>query len=233
MAKLRVEMQQAQKLQENYLKKLNDELKKLPQGCLYYSIRGAHRYYYHSTSWDGERQKEYLSVKVPAQISSRLAATYENIKDAAGPQQDPKNLQSQQYLDRQNAPYPRADMYEENLKHEAIGGLMVRSKSEALIAFALDLAHIPFHYEEILELESKKIAPDFTILHPVTEERVYWEHFGMMDDVAYATETYKKLIAYGQNGILPGKNLIFTMETNAEPLGIREIQGMITHYLLN
>jgi hypothetical protein len=124
-------------------------------------------------------------------------------------------------------------MHEESLKHEAIGGLMVRSKSEALIAFALDLAHVPFHYEELLELDNKKIAPDFTILHPSTGERIYWEHFGMMDDAAYATETLKKFIAYGQNGITPGKNLIFTMETNADPLSIREVQGMITHYLLN
>lgn len=180
----------------------------------------------------------------PAQISSRLAATYENIKAAAKPQRnqhdrehdqpDKPNDSSQQPSDWQHAPYPRAEMHEESLKHEAIGGLMVRSKSEALIAFALDLAHIPFHYEEILEFDNnKKIAPDFTILHPATGERVYWEHFGMMDDTTYATETFKKLIIYGQNGILPGKNLIYTVETIAEPLSIQEIQGMIAHYLLN
>jgi hypothetical protein len=178
----------------------------------------------------------------PSQISSRLAATYENIKDAARPQQDQLTQQDQQskknHQDRlasdwQHAPYPRAEMYEEGLKHEAIGGLWVRSKSEALLAFALDLAHIPFHYEEILELDDKKIAPDFTILHPVTGEKVYWEHFGKMDDSVYATETFKKLVLYGQNGILPGKNLIYTMETIAEPLSIREIQGMIMHYLLS
>jgi hypothetical protein len=178
----------------------------------------------------------------PAQISSRLAATYENIKDTAKPQlglqmhqdqQSQPDDQDQLAADWQYAPYPRAEMYEEGLKHEAIGGLWVRSKSEALIAFALNLAHVPFHYEETLEIDSKKIAPDFTILHPVTGERVYWEHFGMMDDLAYATETFKKLVLYGQNGILPGKNLIYTMETNAEPLSIREIQRMITHYLLN
>lgn len=162
----------------------------------------------------------------PSEISSRLAATYKNISDAAISQQ------AENDLDWQHAPYLRAEMYEENLKHEAIGGLMVRSKSEALIAFALELAHVPFHYEEILEIDNKKIAPDFTILHPVTGERIYWEHFGMMDDPTYASESFKKLILYGQNGITPGKNLIYTMETNAEPLSIREIQGMITHFLL-
>jgi hypothetical protein len=300
MATLLIEMQQALKIQERYSRKVCDEMTTLPEGSLYCSIQGPHKYYYHSTFRDGKRQKEYLSIKQgkqaqlisdlkrkrfllgckkilegnvvalracllkyeefdPAQISSRLAATYDNIKalertkqvsqvkqDQQGSQgkhdlqdeQDQQNLQSQNNQqerhasDWQLAQYPHVEMYEESLKHEAIGGLMVRSKSEALIAFALDLAHVPFHYEEILELDNKKIAPDFTILHPVTGERIYWEHFGMMDDAAYATETFKKMILYGQNGILPGKNFIYTMETNSEPLSIREIQGMITHYLL-
>jgi hypothetical protein len=168
----------------------------------------------------------------PSEISSRLAATYENIKDMATNQQDLQVTKDQQALDWQHAPYPRAEMYEENLKHEAIGGLWVRSKSEALIAFALDLAHVPFHYEETLEIEGKKIAPDFTILNPVTGERVYWEHFGMMDDSAYATESFRKLIIYGRNGIIPGKNLIYTIETNAEPLSILVIQRMIRQFFL-
>jgi hypothetical protein len=98
----------------------------------------------------------------PSQNSSRLAATYENIKETA---RELAILEERRHarigkatekeLARRMAACTissRAEMYEENLKHEAIGGLMVRSKSEALIAFALDLAHIPFHYEEILEI---------------------------------------------------------------------------------
>jgi len=157
----------------------------------------------------------------PAQISGQLAASYKGISEASKPLSD---------LDWQHVPYPRAKMYAENLKHEAIGGLWVRSKSEALIAFALDLAHIQFHYEEVLELGTKKIAPDFTILHPATGEKIYWEHFGMMDDMDYATETFRKLVIYGKNNILPGKNLIFTMETIAEPFSILEVQRIIQHY---
>jgi hypothetical protein len=157
----------------------------------------------------------------PTLISGRLAASYQNIPEPQSASND---------LDWQHAPYTRAEMYEENLKHEAIDGLKVRSKSEALIAFTLDLARVPFHYEEVLELEGKKIAPDFTILHPMTGERIYWEHFGMMDDAAYATETFRKLVIYGRNNILPGKNLIFTMETSAEPLSILEVQRTIRHY---
>lgn len=172
----------------------------------------------------------------PAQISSRLAATYENITDGKIPGDkifdDTKKEDNDSGLDWQHAPYSKADMHAENLKHEAVGGLMVRSKSEALIAFALDLADVPFHYEEILELDGKRIAPDFTILHPLTGERVYWEHFGMMDDPAYANETYKKLVLYGQNGIIPSKNLVYTMETNADPLSIREVQRLILHHFL-
>lgn len=293
MSTLYIGMQQKLKIQENYLKKVCDEIEGLPIGSLFCDDRGAQKYYYYSKSVNGARQKKYLSTKNikqaqlisdlkrkrfliackkvldgnvaalracllkykefdPSQISSRLAATYENISDAtmlqlSKPRQhtlhtlhtlqskhDQLAQQSQKKeLDWQHTPYPRAEMHEENLKHEAIGGLMVRSKSEALIAFALELEHIPFHYEEIFEFDNKKIAPDFTILHPTTGERIYWEHFGMMDDPTYATETFKKLVIYGQNGIMPGKNLIYTVETNAEPLCIREIQGMITHFLMD
>ncbi len=287
MSNLYIGIQHNLKIQENYLKKVCDEIEGLPIGSLFCDNRGAQKYYYYSKSVNGARQKKYLSTKNirqaqlisdlkrkrfliackkvldvnvvalracllkyeefdPAQISSRLAATYENISDATvlklsksgqhslQSKHDQLAQQSQnEELDWQHAPYPRAEMHEENLKHEAIGGLMVRSKSEALIAFALELEHIPFHYEEILEFDNKKIAPDFTILHPTTGERIYWEHFGMMDDPTYATETFKKLVIYGQNGIMPGKNLIYTVETNAEPLSIREIQGMITHFLMD
>ena len=157
----------------------------------------------------------------PSKISQNLATTYESIKY---PGQSPVDL------DWQNAPYQRAEMHPENLKHETAGGLRVRSKSEALIAFALDLAQIPFHYEEILELDDKKIVPDFTIRHPSTKEIYYWEHFGMMDDPAYAGDTYKKMIVYGRNGIFPGQNLIFTMENTENPLSIQEIQRTISHH---
>ena len=93
----------------------------------------------------------------PTKISGRLAASYEGISDASNAVKIHQNPLSG--MDWQRAPYHRAEMHEENLKHEAIGGLRVRSKSEALIAFALDLAHVPFHYEEVLELEGKKNSP--------------------------------------------------------------------------
>lgn len=285
MAKLYIEMQQILEHHESYLKKVSDEIIKLPIGSLYCSKQGSIKHFYYSHYINGHRQKKYLNPKKteqaqlisdlkrkrfllgckkvlegnvvalracllkyeefdPTKISSRMAATYENIKDVARPQQGPagsenqqdqqdqqdqKDPETRQDLDWQHSPYPRAEMHEDSLKHETIGGLKVRSKSEALIAFALELAHVPFHYEETLEIEGKKTAPDFTILHPVTGERVYWEHFGMMDDSAYATETFRKLILYGRNGIMPGKNLIYTMETVANPLSIQAIQRTIMH----
>lgn len=159
----------------------------------------------------------------PTQIGSRLATSYKNIENAPA---------TEDAADWRHSQYPRAEMHPENLKHETVGGLRVRSKSEALIAFALDIAKVPFHYEEILELQGKKIVPDFTILHPATGEKLYWEHFGIMDDPDYARETYKKLVWYGQNGILPGKSLIITMETENEPLGIQNIRQLIECFLL-
>ena len=263
MSNLAGKIGQVIKVQRAEIEKLTEEIRRLPEGCLYCNKKKVKAYYYHVYTTDNERKQRYLGttygknaqlisdlkrkrfllacIKVlegnvvalraclkkyvefdPTQISSRMAASYENISDANA---------SREGLDWQHSPYERAEMHPETLKHETIGGLLVRSKSEALIAFALDLADVPFHYEEILEIDGKKIAPDFTILHPLTGEKMFWEHFGLMDDPNYATETYRKLVLYGQNGIVPGRNLIFTMETNAEPLSTLEVQRMISKHL--
>lgn len=283
MATLFIRLQNALKTQENYAKRIGEEVAALPEGSLYCVKQDSRKYYYHSLSIQGVRRKTFLKTRDaesaqlivdlkrkryllhckkvleknvvalracllkyeefdPAEISYRMAASYENITDGqtpanntttgknVGKAKDGDAAQNQQATDWRHAPYNKAMMHMESLKHEAIGGLMVRSKSEALIAFALDLAKVPFHYEEILDLGDKKTAPDFTILHPRTGEKMYWEHFGMMDDSTYAVETYRKLVLYGQNGIVPGKNLIYTMETNEEPLSISEVQRLVTYY---
>ena len=59
---------------------------------------------------------------------------------------------------------------------------MLRSKSEAMIEQALFYANIPYRYECKLELDNKILYPDFTMLHPETKEKYYWEHMGMMDN---------------------------------------------------
>lgn len=120
----------------------------------------------------------------------------------------------------------------ENLKHRTSSGEIVRSKSESIIAKALWNHNIPFRYECVLELDSGKVYPDFTIMHPKTGHIYYWEHFGFMDDTVYVEKTCKKLKDYARNGIIPSHNLIVTFETEDSPLTEEMVELIIKYYFL-
>ena len=110
---------------------------------------------------------------------------------------------------------------------------MVRSKSEAIIADMLYDLGIPYHYECPIKLKGGQIRyPDFTILRTKTREVIYLEHFGLLDDEGYRRDALEKLDIYRTNGIYPGKNLLFTYETEYSPLDINGIKNMIKGIVL-
>ncbi|MCR5824249.1 MAG: hypothetical protein K6G60_07460 [Lachnospiraceae bacterium] len=107
-------------------------------------------------------------------------------------------------------------------------GEKVRSKSEVLIANTLLELGIPYHYEKMLVLKNGGTRyPDFTLLDVRAREEVFLEHFGMLDDEEYRRNCLHKLDEYRNNGIYPGRNLIFTYETEENPLDIKGIKKML------
>ena len=112
----------------------------------------------------------------------------------------------------------------------AVDNIMVRSKSEAMIAMLLSAFHIPFRYECKLEVGGHIFYPDFTIRHPLNGKTYYWEHVGMLDHPGYRTEFLNKLRIYINNGILPDHNLILTFETNEQPLDVSMIRDKIREF---
>ena len=116
-------------------------------------------------------------------------------------------------------------------------GERVRSKSEILIADTLARNNISYRYEFPLELRRSSgdivtFHPDFLCLNVRTRSEFYWEHFGRMDDAEYSNNAAGKLRLFTENGILAGRNLIITMETQAEPLSTRTVNQMITTFLI-
>lgn len=100
------------------------------------------------------------------------------------------------------------DWYEAGKIHEAITGDMVRSKSEVIVANLLHEREIPFAYEiPLVAKDGTMYLPDFTITW--RGEDYYWEHVGMLDDLAYAKGWEEKQAWYEKN--FPGK-LVFTTE---------------------
>lgn len=128
-------------------------------------------------------------------------------------------------------PYPRNEAYPEHLRHLSEGGLLTRSKSEALIATKLEERGLVFRYEPLFTLDSHTLSPDFCVLHPVHRRPIYWEHFGKMDDPDYASDAMCKLEIYSEHGYYLGDNLIMTWESKAAPLQIQHINRCISLYL--
>ena len=123
-------------------------------------------------------------------------------------------------------------------------GERVRSKSEVIIADTLFHHNIPYRYEFPLTLKRTDVDrsadaygstvtlhPDFLCLNTRTRAEFFWEHFGLMDDPAYSKNAAGKLRLYTENRILPGRNLIITMETQTEPLSTRTIDQTIEAFL--
>jgi hypothetical protein len=73
----------------------------------------------------------------------------------------------------------------------------------------------------------KKAYPDFTLLNTKTREEVYFEHFGLLDDEDYRGQALRKLNEYRRSGIFPGKNLLFSYETEDNPLDIKGVREML------
>ena len=127
--------------------------------------------------------------------------------------------------------YPKNTNHPESLIHPTIGGLMVRSKSESMIAIALSEHEIPFRYENLITIDETIFAPDFTIMHPSTGQILYWEHFGLMDNEQYLNDFSHKIMCYAQNQIYLGDNLIATFETTEKPLDYLTINNKIKQFL--
>ncbi|MBR5933523.1 MAG: hypothetical protein IK002_05990 [Treponema sp.] len=107
-------------------------------------------------------------------------------------------------------------------------GERVRSKSELIIANALFHSKVPYRYEyPILIKGAGEFHPDFLCLNPHTGNEILWEHFGIMDDVTYRNNAISKLAKYSEAGFVPGKNFIYTMETNTTPLNSRFVKKII------
>ena len=123
--------------------------------------------------------------------------------------------------------------YDENLIHKTKNGIMVRSKSEVIIANMLyDNGFENFLYEEKLPLGDSFKLPDFTIKDAASGLFVIWEHLGMLGDENYRKAWEAKKQIYEANGFSEknGK-LIVTMDSLDGGIDTQEIQRKIDECL--
>ena len=107
-------------------------------------------------------------------------------------------------------------------------GVRVRSKSEVIIADALDRAGIPYRYEYPTSVKGwGTLYPDFTCLNSRDRKEIIWEHFGLMGDPDYTENAIQKIAHYTASGYILGKNLIVTFESGTTPLSVKQVQVYI------
>ncbi|MEG1163916.1 MAG: hypothetical protein RSC31_05885 [Anaerovoracaceae bacterium] len=126
--------------------------------------------------------------------------------------------------------------YTKGLIHKTSFGLLMRSKSELLIAEQLHNLNIPFRYEELLRLPNlygqyEDLYPDFSFLSK-ENKKFYWEHCGLMGNTEYLERFTHKVAVYHKNGICISNNLILTTDTNEGVLDTLMVKDIIEHFIL-
>lgn len=180
-----------------------------------------------------------MQMKCFQKITRTEGVLQEQLKKLASLNEDiahipdaPLRLSDAQYIALWKAiPYRTKGILPEEQLHFSSAGLAVRSKSEELIANALDAHDIPFRYEAPVKVEDIW-HPDFYCLNVRTRQELIWEHFGMMDDNQYLDNALGKLKAYQAHGFLLGHDLVFSWETKSAPLSSTDVEELIKAYLL-
>ena len=136
-----------------------------------------------------------------------------------------------QLEDWQNESYETNPEHLDHLNTPTRSGIMVRSKSESMIADALYARRIPFRYEQAMTFGDTKLFPDFTIRDPRSPNNIIiWEHLGLMDKPMYINRTKIRLNYFFDAGFIPGINLILTGEIKTHPLDINYVLLLISYY---
>ena len=172
---------------------------------------------------------KYLKYHNQIKRNDKLLLDYPGINELLIPYFEAENTKT---LNWSKTEFNTNPVNSEQLNIETKSGIMVRSKSEAVIASVLYENNIAFKYEAELLLNDGSVYPDFSILHPKSGKIIYWEHFGMMDSSLYYQKAYSKLMLYAVNNIIPDINLIVTYETSKHPLSVIQVERKVEEFLL-
>ena len=166
-------------------------------------------------------KKYYSLLLLEAEEEFSLLSSYKKISSS---QSRSRKLSSSDLLE-ESSPY-----YELLQSHFAKDKLPVSMQKWCAESYETNSSHP----ENLIHttLAELTVYPDFTILHPTTQQFFYWEHFGMMDKNNYCDAACNKLKSYCYNGIFPSMQLITTYETGKVPIRSEQVQQIITQYFL-
>ena len=126
--------------------------------------------------------------------------------------------------------------YAEGRTQRTMSGILVRSKSEVILADTLTMLEIPFLYEaaaRLVDEEGREVVlhPDFTILCP-DGSVIYWEHLGLLQEKNYTESFVRKLRLYHRNGFTIGQQLIVTADDRSGHINSLQIRELAERFIL-
>ncbi len=124
------------------------------------------------------------------------------------------------------------DYYPENLQYVTSSGIVVRSKSELMIAEAYISMGIPFIYEPRIDLpDGRTIYADFKVFARSKDRWMYHEHAGMMTDPLYRKRFHKKIEDYISVNLFPHFDILFTFDNPDGSINMHEIRTLIELFM--
>ena len=114
----------------------------------------------------------------------------------------------------------------EGLIHKTLSGVIVRSKSEVIIANELFNEDIKFEYEKLIEENGHRCIPDFTF-EDASGDTIIWEHLGLLDNPSYKASWEKKLAFYNSIGFEENVNLFTTRDHEDVSIDSTEIKEVV------
>ena len=245
---IKVSMQRELTQEKQIVKYMESRLNKMPEGALTVRIDNDNKRYYQYVNYGGKKRGiclnpmiddhrktiiELMEKKTIVHGKPILQANIHAMEKCLSKIKPyhPMNYKYGQYLGESYYPDDEVcvrewlkkqdnmnPLYPERRIHETKKGVNVRSKSEVMISDTFFDYGILYKNETLLCLGGRNVYPDFEILHPKTYRRLWWEHLGMIDDLEYVRNALDKILLYASNGIIPGDNLIITLESQDRPL---------------
>jgi len=115
-------------------------------------------------------------------------------------------------------------------KYETKNSVILRSKSEFMIASLLEEYNIPYFYESSITLKGQTKYPDFLIINPFSGKLIIWEHFGALHIQEYEESMTKKMQLYMSSGFIPFETLIYTFEFD---MNTKRLRNLIENNILS
>ena len=115
----------------------------------------------------------------------------------------------------------------------SLGDKTFRSKSELNIAQLLTDLGYEFVYETEFDIiEGVVEYPDFVVWVPEIGRSFIIEHFGLMDKKEYRSDAGWKINHYVEFGVMPGRDIIFTYESDKLQLDIDLVKEQINALIM-